>query len=73
VFEVGGKTVPFGRFIGDVVNFIVIAAVLFFFIVKFLGWLMTARQTQAAAAPLTKEQLLLTEIRDLLQASAPAK
>src|SRR5438270_9417969 len=43
-FSVEGKKVPFGLFIGDVVNFLIIAAVLFFFIVKFLGWLMKAHE-----------------------------
>ena len=71
-FEIAGKTVPFGLFIGDVVNFLVVAAALFFFIVKFLGWLMRAKQQEQIAAPppLTKDQELLIEIRDLLQKNA---
>jgi large conductance mechanosensitive channel len=68
-FHVDGKeAVPYGLFIGDVVNFLVIALVLFVFIVKFLGWLMREKRQEAAAPPpLTKDQELLTQIRDLLQ------
>ena len=68
---VGAKEVPYGMFIGEVVNFLIIAAVLFVFIVKFLGWLMKSKQKEVAvaiAAPApTKEQQLLAEIRDLLK------
>ncbi len=49
-----------------------IALVLFLFIVKFLGWLMKLKKDEAAAAPpLTKDQELLTEIRDLLKKDRP--
>lgn len=67
---VGAKEVPYGLFIGEVVNFLIIAAVLFVFIVKFLGFLMKSKQKEASAPPplpaLTADQQLLTEIRDLL-------
>ena len=46
---VGAKEVPYGLFIGEVVNFLIIAAVLFVFIVKFLGFLTKSRQKEAAA------------------------
>lgn len=64
-----GKDVPYGLFIGEVVNFLVVALALFIFIVKFLGWVMTTKSAQAAApAPVpTKEEQLLGEIRDLLK------
>ena len=63
--------VHFGRFLGDVVNFLIVAAALFFFIVKFLGWLMRTKKEEqaevdATPAP-TPETVLLTEIRDLLR------
>jgi large conductance mechanosensitive channel len=66
---VGAKELPYGLFIGEVVNFLIIAAVLFVFIVKFLGFIMKTKQNEAEAspAPLTKDQQLLSEIRDLLQ------
>jgi large conductance mechanosensitive channel len=61
-----GKEIPYGLFLGEVVNFLIIAVVLFLFIVKFLGWLM--RQEEVAdPPPPTKEEVLLTEIRDLLR------
>src|SRR5205823_9748557 len=67
-FVVHGKEIPYGLFLGEVVNFLLVAAAIFFCIVKFLRWLMQAKQEEAAApAPLTKEQALLTEMRDLLK------
>jgi large conductance mechanosensitive channel len=68
---VGAKEVPYGLFIGEVVNFLLIALVLWVFIVKFLGWIMRTRLNDAAAPPgPTKDQALLAEIRDLLKESA---
>ena len=65
---IGAKTIPYGKFIGDVVSFLILAAALFFFIVKFLGWLMKSKAAESAAPPgPTKDQELLTEIRDLLK------
>jgi large conductance mechanosensitive channel len=66
---VDGVEIPYGLFIGEVVNFIIVAFALFIFIVKFLGWLMKARQAQEeeVAPALTKDQELLIEIRDLLK------
>jgi large conductance mechanosensitive channel len=63
---VGAKEIPYGLFLGEIVNFIIIAFVLYLFIVKFLGFMMKAKQS----APLvpSKEEMLLTEIRDLLKA-----
>jgi large conductance mechanosensitive channel len=67
-WDVGEKTVPIGLFLGDVLNFLIIAMVLFLFIVKFLGWLMKTKKDESVAPPPpTKEQVLLTEIRDLLK------
>ena len=66
-WTVAGKEMPYGQFLGEVVNFLIVAFVLYVFIVKFLGWLM---QTKNEAPPPTKDQELLTEIRDLLKAGA---
>lgn len=67
---IGAKEIPYGLFIGELVNFVLVAFALFLFMVKFLGWL-TKNKTQPAvtAAPpaLTKDQELLSEIRDLLK------
>jgi large conductance mechanosensitive channel len=70
---VDGKEIPYGAFLGEVVNFLIIALVLFIFIVKFLGWILKAKKKEAAAAPppATKEVVLLTEIRDLLKLQSP--
>lgn len=70
-FVVNGKEIPYGLFLGEVMNFLIVALALFIFIVKFLGWIMKSKAQEAAApapAPvLTKDQELLVEIRDLLQ------
>jgi large conductance mechanosensitive channel len=77
VWHIGEKSVPYGKFLSDVVSFLIIAFTLYLFIVKFLGWAMHTRQQEAAAPPpLTKDQELLTEIRDLLRrgpADTPAR
>ena len=60
--------VKYGAFIGQVVNFLIIAAILFIFIVKFLGWIMRLKKQEVVAPPPpTKDQELLMEIRDLLK------
>jgi large conductance mechanosensitive channel len=68
---INGKEIPYGLFIGEVVNFLIVAAALFVFIVKFLGWVMKRKQEETPAPPpiaaLTKDQELLSEIRDLLR------
>ena len=64
---------PNGLFIGEVVNFVLVALAVFLFIVKFLGWILRVKKEEAAAAapPLTKDQELLAEIRDLLKGERP--
>jgi large conductance mechanosensitive channel len=62
---VGAKEVPYGLFIGEVVNFLIVAIVLYLFIVKLVGLVMKAKET-APPAP-SKQELLLAEIRDLLK------
>jgi len=65
---VGGKEVPYGLFLGELVNFLVVSLALFFFAVKFLGWVArTRKEEEAAPPPPTKDQELLAEIRDLLK------
>lgn len=74
IWKVNGSEVKIGEFLGEIVNFLIVALVLFIFIVKFLGWIMKAKKAESAATPPppapTKDQELLTEIRDLLKASA---
>ena len=63
-----GKTIPYGQFLAEIVNFLIVAAALFVFVVKFLGWLTRSRNEEAKPTPsLTKDQMLLEEIRDLLR------
>ena len=70
-WAIGEKTIPYGLFLGEIVNFLIIALVLYIFIVKFLGLLMKSKKQEVAAPPpLTKDQELLTEIRDLMKARA---
>jgi large conductance mechanosensitive channel len=65
------RGVKYGDFLSNVVYFLLVALILFIFIVKFVGWIMRIRREEPAAAPaLTKDQELLTEIRDLIKNQA---
>lgn len=70
-WTVNGKPIPYGLFLAEIINFLILAAVLFLFIVKFLGWLMKSRKTEtelpASPPPPSAQELLLMEIRDLLK------
>ena len=67
---IGKQVIPFGLFLGEVVNFLIVSLALFFFAVKFVGWLRRMRgEDKAKVPPLTKDQELLAEIRDLLKAN----
>lgn len=69
-FTVRGSTVHLGVLLGDIVHFLITSAILFFFLVKFLGWLMRPRNADdAAPLALNRQEELLTEIRDLLKTS----
>ncbi len=64
---INGKDIPYGLFLGEIVNFLIVALALYLFLVKFLSLLTKAKKEEAAAPPaLTKDQELLTQIRDLL-------
>jgi large conductance mechanosensitive channel len=66
--NINGKAIPYGLFLGEVVNFVLVAAILFLFIRKFLGLLMRSKKEETKTPPpLTKDQELLVEIRDLLK------
>jgi len=67
-WTINGKDIPYGLFIGEVVNFLIVAIVLYLFIVKFLGLIMKSKKEEASNPPaLTKDQEVLIEIRDLLK------
>ena len=59
--------VHIGAFIADVADFLLIALILYVFAVKFVALIMKWRREEPPPSPLTKEQELLTEIRDLLK------
>lgn len=64
---VGSKEIPYGLFLGDVVNFVIVAFTLFLCVKKFLGFVLASKKEEISEpAPLTKDQELLLEIRDLL-------
>jgi large conductance mechanosensitive channel len=62
-----GSTVHVGLLLGDITHFLLIAAILFLFLVKFLGWLMRPKRPDEVAPALSRQEELLTEIRDLLK------
>jgi len=65
----GAKEILFGLFLGELVNFVIVAFALYLFIVKFLGFVMKAKAAAPTATPApSKEETLLAEIRDLLKA-----
>jgi large conductance mechanosensitive channel len=67
-FVYDGKEVPYGLFLGELLNFFIVALALFIFMKKFLGLLTRAKKAEVAAPPPpTKDQELLMEIRDLLK------
>ncbi len=69
-FTINGSAFLIGDFINNVVSFLIIAAVIFFLIVKPMNTLLTraARRTLDSPPAPTKEEVLLTEIRDALRA-----
>ena len=67
-FIVGEKEIPYGLFLGEVVNFLIVALALFLIIKKLMGLLVRQKKEEAATPPPpSKEEVLLTEIRDLLK------
>lgn len=67
-FTARGSTVHIGLLLGDVIHFLLMSAILFLFLVKFLGWLMRPKRPDEAVPVLNRQEELLTEIRDLMKA-----
>jgi len=65
-----GAVLAYGNFITLVINFIIIAWVLFL-VVKLMNQLLRAEQAKVAAP--SKQELLLTEIRDILKSGQGSK
>ncbi len=67
---IAGTAIKYGNFLSQVISFIIIALVLFI-IIKTVNNIKKKEVEAPAAAPVpTKEEVLLTEIRDLLKAKA---
>ena len=66
VFEVGDAQVTYGKFINNVLDFIVIAFVIFM-MVKAINHLRRKAEEEPKAAPPPRQEQLLEEIRDLLK------
>lgn len=67
--DVGGVPIPWGEFVGEFVNFLILGLVIFIVIVKFVGWITKTKKEEVVAPPPPPADVaLLTEIRDLLKA-----
>ena len=66
VFTVGGAQIAFGNFIQSIVNFLIMAFVIFC-IVKAMNAFRRKKEAPAAPPAPSAEEVLLTEIRDLLR------
>jgi large conductance mechanosensitive channel len=71
-FTINGSQFHHGRFINAVLSFVIIAAAIFFLVVKPVGALMERRKAglEPEAEAVTEDVALLGEIRDLLKARA---
>ncbi len=63
--KAGAATINYGVFINSIITFLVVAIAMFF-VVKSVN-AMKRKQTEPPPAPPTKEEQLLTEIRDILK------
>ncbi len=67
MIKVGDAEIKYGLFIGSIIDFIIIAFVIFLMI-KAMNRMMKKEEAAPSAPPVpTKDQQLLTEIRDLLK------
>ena len=69
-----GVVIPYGNFIGGIVDFLIVAIVVFIVMKKFLGFMQNMRKKEEekpaeppAPPEPSAEEKLLTEIRDLLK------
>lgn len=66
-FQIGNAVVTYGNFIQAIVNFVIIAFVIFL-VVRSYNNMQKKEEEEAAPPGPSEEVVLLTEIRDLLQA-----
>lgn len=76
-FTIGGVSFDYGAFISAVINFLIMAFILFL-LIKGVNRIMTLGQKKEESKPAeppkpSNEELLLTEIRDLLKAQVDAE
>jgi large conductance mechanosensitive channel len=75
-FTINGSKFSYGHFLNAVISFLIIAAVIFFFVVKPLNTFLARRKAKEEPAPEApaEDVVLLTEIRDLLrQGTTPSR
>ncbi len=75
-FTINGSRFSYGHFLNAVISFLIIAAVIFFFVVKPLNAFLARRKSKEEPAPDSpaEDVVLLTEIRDLLrQGTTPSR
>ncbi len=66
-----GVEIPWGKFVGDFVNFLILGLVIFIVIVKFVGFVTRKKKEDVVdPPPPATDVALLMEIRDLLKAQA---
>jgi large conductance mechanosensitive channel len=58
--------IMYGQFINEIITFLIVAVVMFF-LARYALRLFKSLEAEAAAAPPTGEEVLLTEIRDILK------
>jgi large conductance mechanosensitive channel len=66
VLEVGEAQITYGKFLQNVIDFLIIALVIFF-MVKVINHFRRQQEKEPSAAPPPREVQLLEEIRDLLK------
>jgi large conductance mechanosensitive channel len=67
-FTINDSKFRYGDFINAVISFVIVAAAIFFLVVKPLNALQARRRTDEEEEALSDEAVLLTEIRDVLKA-----
>ena len=67
-FTINGSKFNYGHFINAVISFVIIAAAIFFLVVKPINAIQARRRTGEEEEQLSDEAVLLSEIRDELKA-----
>ena len=72
-FTINGARFTYGLFLNALISFLIVAAVVFFFVIKPMNALMTRvkRDEEPASDAPAEDIVLLTEIRDALRGQAP--